>query len=193
LTMPWSRIPICIIPLPYPQRLTTKWFDPPMLTCRILFAPVGCPSQFGEILNQKDIYIVLTLGSCETLMPHGSPPLAKPAGYLILPTFAGDFGAFGSDTISQLATVPDHGATVQLFSVTALNARSVRTVIPGGSTDPPGGGGGGGGAALTVRVTLPTLVSLVALICAVPAASEVTRPDDETVATAVLLELQAMT
>jgi hypothetical protein len=39
---------------------------------------------------------------------------------------------------------------------------------------------------------LPLFPSLVAVICAVPAAIAVTKPDPETVATAVLLELHAM-
>jgi hypothetical protein len=43
--------------------------------------------------------------------------------------------------------------------------------------------------ALTVTAAVPVLVSLVAVIVALPAATAVTRPDDETVLTAVLLEL----
>ena len=54
------------------------------------------------------------------------------------------------------------------------------------------GAGGGGGGAATVRPALPLLPSLVAVICAVPAATAVTRPEPLTVATDVLLELQAM-
>jgi len=60
-------------------------------------------------------------------------------------------------------------------------------VIPVGSTDP---GGGGGGGAVTVTAAVPVLVSLVAVIVALPTATAVTSPDEETVLTALLLELQ---
>ena len=76
---------------------------------------------------------------------------------------------------------------VQPSSLSALNDRSVSVVIPVGSTDP---GGGGGGAAVTVTDDVPLLVSLVAVIVAVPTATAVTRPDEDTVLTAVLLEFQ---
>src|ERR1043165_2142537 len=48
---------------------------------------------------------------------------------------------------------------------------------------------GGGGAAVTASVAEPVCPSLVAVICAEPAATVVTNPDPETVATAVLFEL----
>src|SRR5689334_8589838 len=48
------------------------------------------------------------------------------------------------------------------------------------------------GAAVTVSNALPVLPSLVAIILAVPAETGVTRPVDDTVATAVLSELQTM-
>jgi hypothetical protein len=47
------------------------------------------------------------------------------------------------------------------------------------------------GAGVTVTVAVPLFVSLVAVIVAVPCVTPVTTPVDETVATAVLLELQA--
>jgi|SRR5688500_2113333 len=50
--------------------------------------------------------------------------------------------------------------------------------------------GGGGGEEGTVSAALPLRPSLVAVICTVPTATAVTRPDPETVATAELLELQ---
>ena len=49
------------------------------------------------------------------------------------------------------------------------------------------------GGGLTVRVAVPDLPSLVAVIVAVPGATPVATPEELTVATAVLLELQAMT
>jgi hypothetical protein len=49
-----------------------------------------------------------------------------------------------------------------------------------------------GGAAVTVIAALPTLLSLVALICAVPAATPVTSPVLETVAMLLLVEAQVM-
>ena len=52
----------------------------------------------------------------------------------------------------------------------------------------PGGGGGGGDEAVTLIEADPLLPSLVAVICAEPAATAVTSPDPETVATAVLFE-----
>jgi hypothetical protein len=64
------------------------------------------------------------------------------------------------------------------------------SVIPAGSFPLQVPGGGGGGAAVFVSVALPIFNSLVALICTVPAATAVARPDAETVAMAVLLELQ---
>jgi hypothetical protein len=52
---------------------------------------------------------------------------------------------------------------------------------------------GTGAAAVTVIAAVPVLVSLVAVIVALPAATAVTRPDAETVLTPVLLELQVTT
>jgi len=52
------------------------------------------------------------------------------------------------------------------------------------------GGGGGGDPPVTVMVALPTLPWLVALISEEPAATPVTRPAPETVATLVLLDDQ---
>ena len=54
------------------------------------------------------------------------------------------------------------------------------------STSDPGGGGGGG----TVIVDLPVLPPPAALIVAAPAATPVTSPDVETVATALFDEVQ---
>jgi hypothetical protein len=45
-------------------------------------------------------------------------------------------------------------------------------------------------AGVTVTVVLPVLLSLVAIMLAVPGATAVTRPAVDTVATPVLLELQ---
>src|SRR5437764_1352116 len=50
----------------------------------------------------------------------------------------------------------------------------------------------GGGGAETVMVNEPFTPSLVAVITADPAATALSTPDDETVATAMLLELQAI-
>jgi hypothetical protein len=50
-----------------------------------------------------------------------------------------------------------------------------------------------GGGEATVSTALPVLPSHVAMICTVPTAIAVTRPDADTVATPVLLELQAIT
>jgi hypothetical protein len=63
------------------------------------------------------------------------------------------------------------------------------TDIPGGSIEP---GGGGGGGETTERVALPATVSLVAMICAEPTATAVTNPELLTVATDVLLDVQAI-
>jgi hypothetical protein len=61
------------------------------------------------------------------------------------------------------------------------------------ATDPVGGGGGGGGGgAVTVMVALPLLPSLVAVMVADPAATPVTRPLVDTVATLVELVVQLM-
>lgn len=76
---------------------------------------------------------------------------------------------------------------VQPSSLSALNPRSVSVVMPVGSTEP---GGGGGGAAVTVTAAVPLTLSLVAVIVALPATNALTRPDDETLATAGLLEAQ---
>ena len=46
---------------------------------------------------------------------------------------------------------------------------------------------------MTVSVVLPVLVSLVAVICAEPAALAVTSPEVETLATVVLLDVHAIT
>ena len=51
---------------------------------------------------------------------------------------------------------------------------------------------GTGGGAATVSVALPLLLSLVAIICAEPTATALTTPDALTVATPVLLDVQAM-
>jgi hypothetical protein len=53
--------------------------------------------------------------------------------------------------------------------------------------------GGGGGGAATLNPALPLFPSLVAVICALPAATAVTTPELLTVATAGLVELQTMT
>jgi hypothetical protein len=120
--------------------------------------------------------------------PQGSPPPGNPAGYLILATLLGDFGAAASVTISQLAVVPDHAYSPQPSSSNVENGRCVTGVIPGGSTDPVGGG------LLVVSATvmgaLPLLPSLVAVICEDPAANAVTSPDAETLATPGLLDVQ---
>ena len=52
---------------------------------------------------------------------------------------------------------------------------------------------GTGAGALTVIAAVPVLVSLVAVIVALPAAIAVTRPDAETVLMLVLLEFQLIT
>ena len=57
-----------------------------------------------------------------------------------------------------------------------------------GDTDTDATGTGAG--ALTVIADVPVLVSLVAVIVVLPAATAVTRPDAETVLIPVLLELQ---
>ena len=49
------------------------------------------------------------------------------------------------------------------------------------------------GGGFTVRVAVPDLPSLVAVIVVVPVATPVATPEELTVATAVLLELQATT
>lgn len=54
-------------------------------------------------------------------------------------------------------------------------------------------GAGGGGDAETVMPALPVLPSLEAVIVAVPFATAVTKPDVETVAIPMLLELHVMT
>jgi hypothetical protein len=51
----------------------------------------------------------------------------------------------------------------------------------------------GMGGEATVSVAVPVWPSLVAVICAVPAATAVTRPEPATVATPVLVELQLIT
>jgi hypothetical protein len=66
-----------------------------------------------------------------------------------------------------------------------------RTVAVEGDTETDATGTGAG--VLTVIAAVPVLVSLNAVIVAVPAAMVVTRPDPETVLTAVLLELQVTT
>jgi hypothetical protein len=57
----------------------------------------------------------------------------------------------------------------------------------------PGGVTGRGGGEVAITVALPIWPSLVAVIDTFPAATAVTRPDAETVATAVLLEFQPIT
>ena len=55
----------------------------------------------------------------------------------------------------------------------------------------PGGGGGGGGGAVTVMVAVPVRPSLVAVMVAEPAATPVTSPLAETVATPLALVVHA--
>ena len=76
-------------------------------------------------------------------------------------------GAVGSATIERTLSV-SHGASCR-----TLNARSATFVIPVGSFEEPDGGGG---TACTLTEALPVLVSLVAVICAVPGTSDVTSP-----------------
>jgi len=63
----------------------------------------------------------------------------------------------------------------------------IATVALEGETETDATGTGGGGGAGTVMLELPVLPSLVAVICVVPAATAVTRPDDEL--TEAMLEL----
>ena len=68
-------------------------------------------------------------------------------------------------------------------------AETVRSVtVPGLVVG--GGGGGGAESPVTVTVALPTLPWLVALMSEEPAATPVTSPEVETVATLVLLDDQ---
>jgi hypothetical protein len=101
----------------------------------------------------------------------------------------GDFGAVGSETIEKLHVQPEAATTPQPPSLIAENGRSVIVFIPDGSAVP----GGGGTTAVTVTAAVPVLVSLNAVIVALPAAMAVTSPDAETVLMAGLLELQVIT
>lgn len=77
----------------------------------------------------------------------------------------------------------------QPSSFAALNGRSVRVVMPEGSTEP---GGGGGGGAVTVITDVPVLPSLVAVMVVVPTTSPVTSPVPDTLPVAGVPELHEM-
>jgi hypothetical protein len=95
-------------------------------------------------------------------------------------------------TVATLGFVLDH-AIVRPVSTLPLASRrtAVACVLPPATTlvDPSvtvtdaTGGGGGGAIVVTVTLAAPDLLSLVAVIVAEPAATPVTTPNDETVAT----------
>jgi hypothetical protein len=91
-------------------------------------------------------------------------------------------------TIEKLDVEPDAATIPQPPSLIAENGLSVIVVMPVGSAVP----GGGATTAVTVMAAVPIFVSLKAVIVALPAAFAVTSPDTETVLTAGLLELQAI-
>src|SRR5258708_7685452 len=100
-------------------------------------------------------------------------------------TLDGDFGALASCAIVSLFVIQPE------LSVSELNGRSLRTVIPAGSFVEPGGGGGG--VACTLTVAVPVFVSLVAVMVADPTPTAVTSPDVGLTAATLVFPLDHVT